>query len=73
MQCALFISGIWGVFVFKEIVGRRAILAFFVSGAVLLGGAALLGAYGPASPESSNGTLPNSTGPNGTSPNNSMW
>ena len=56
MQCALFVSGIWGVFLFKEIQGTRAIVAFFAFGGILLGGAAMLGAYGPQAAASGNGT-----------------
>lgn len=56
MQCALFISGIWGIFVFKEIKGIQAIAAFFVFGGILLGGAAMLGAYGPQTAKSGNNT-----------------
>merc|ERR1711871_472494 len=42
MQCALFVSGVWGVAVFREIQGWVPITTFFVSGGILLGGAALL-------------------------------
>jgi len=41
MQCALFVAGLWGVFAFHEIQGVARVV-FFVSGTVLLGGAALL-------------------------------
>jgi glucose uptake protein GlcU len=47
MQCALLVSGLWGIFFFKEIKGTLAITAFFASGAVLLVGAVVLGLYGP--------------------------
>lgn len=47
MQCALFISGLWGIFYFKEVHGMIAISGFFLSGAVLIGGAVILGVYGP--------------------------
>eukprot|EP00037_Helgoeca_nana_P016425 m.154574 g.154574 ORF g.154574 m.154574 type:complete len:371 (-) comp23517_c0_seq2:129-1241(-) len=47
MQCALFVSGLWGIFYFKEVTGRVAIGAFFVSGFVLIGGAVILSIYGP--------------------------
>mmetsp|Transcript_126967 Transcript_126967/g.179149 ORF Transcript_126967/g.179149 Transcript_126967/m.179149 type:complete len:342 (-) Transcript_126967:226-1251(-) len=47
MQCALFISGLWGIFYFKEIQGKVAIFGFLLSGTVLIGGAVVLGLYGP--------------------------
>jgi len=47
MQCALLISGILGIFVFKEIKGVKIIVTFFVFAGVLLGGAALLALFGP--------------------------
>jgi predicted phage tail protein len=72
MQCSLFISGIWGVFVFKEIVGWRAILVFFLSGGVLLGGAAQLGAFGPAPPVLAN-TTNSSNATNNTNLSNSTF
>ena len=46
-QCALFFSGLWGVFWFKEIRSTSAISIFFLSGVTLLGGAVILGLYGP--------------------------
>merc|ERR1711907_289761 len=46
-QCALFFSGLWGIFWFKEIRGAPAISIFFLSGVTLLGGATILGLYGP--------------------------
>merc|ERR1711865_448247 len=42
MQCALLVSALWGVFVFKEITERKTIFVLFVSGAILLGGAGVL-------------------------------
>jgi glucose uptake protein GlcU len=42
LQCALFVAGLWGIFVFKEIRGAAAIKTFFVSGTILIGGAATL-------------------------------
>ena len=42
LQCAILFSGFWGVFVFKEITGWQTISIFFVGGAILLGGAAML-------------------------------
>lgn len=47
MQCALFVSGLWGIFFFREVQGRKAIGTFFAAAAVLLGGASILGVYGP--------------------------
>lgn len=41
LQCALFVAGLWGIFVFKEI-RDRAVFVFFASGAVLLSGATCL-------------------------------
>mmetsp|Transcript_19851 Transcript_19851/g.48567 ORF Transcript_19851/g.48567 Transcript_19851/m.48567 type:complete len:334 (-) Transcript_19851:624-1625(-) len=41
LQCALFVAGLWGIFVFKEI-RDRAVLVFFISGAVMLSGATCL-------------------------------
>lgn len=38
LQCALFVAGIWGIVVFKEIRGRE-VTVFFLSGAVLIAGA----------------------------------
>jgi hypothetical protein len=63
MQCALFISGLWGVFVFKEVQGMKAIAAFFLAGTVLLSGAAVLGVFGPQKPAAavSNGTNTSNT------------
>jgi hypothetical protein len=42
LQCALFVAGLWGIFVFGEIKERSAIIVFFTSGAVLIGGAGCL-------------------------------
>ena len=47
MQCALLISGILGIFVFKEIKGVKRIVTFFAFAGVLLGGAVLLALFGP--------------------------
>jgi len=41
LQCALFVAGLWGIFIFKEIKGA-AIPVFFVSGTVLITGAVCL-------------------------------
>jgi glucose uptake protein GlcU len=41
LQCALFVAGLLGIFVFKEIKGP-AIPVFFAAGGVLIGGAGLL-------------------------------
>jgi glucose uptake protein GlcU len=42
LQCALFVAGLWGIFVFKEIRATAAIYTFFASGSVLIAGAAIL-------------------------------
>eukprot|EP00736_Rhodelphis_marinus_P013465 Rmarinus@m.18117 len=42
LQCALFVSGLWGIFVFREIREKPAIVVFFASGSVLITGAVLL-------------------------------
>jgi len=47
MQCALLVSGILGIFVFKEITGVKRIVTFFAFAVVLLGGAGLLAVFGP--------------------------
>eukprot|EP00035_Acanthoeca_spectabilis_P009733 m.171718 g.171718 ORF g.171718 m.171718 type:complete len:341 (-) comp14819_c0_seq4:73-1095(-) len=47
MQCALFVSGLWGILWFEEIQGTTAIMGFFLSGGVLIGGAVVLSLYGP--------------------------
>mmetsp|Transcript_9226 Transcript_9226/g.13894 ORF Transcript_9226/g.13894 Transcript_9226/m.13894 type:complete len:347 (+) Transcript_9226:44-1084(+) len=38
LQCALFVAGVWGIVVFKEIKGQE-ITVFFVGGAILISGA----------------------------------
>ena len=48
MQCALLVSGILGIFVFKEIKGRSNIITFFTFAVVLLLGALLLALFGPS-------------------------
>ena len=48
-QCALLIGGCWGIFYFKEITERRAIVLFFVSAMVLLSGATLMALFGKCS------------------------
>ena len=45
IQCASVVSGIWGIFLFKEIKGA-AVVVFFVSTAVLVAGALLLAVNG---------------------------
>lgn len=45
VQTALFVSGLWGVFVFHEIRGA-SVVVFFASSAVLLSGAAVLATVG---------------------------
>lgn len=46
-QSALVFSGLWGLFLFKEIRGTAPILLFFASVAVVVGGVILLSKYGP--------------------------
>jgi len=46
-QASLVASGLLGIFVFKEIVGKPSITAFFVSAFVVVVGAGLLALYGP--------------------------
>ena len=45
-QCALLVSGLWGMIVFREITRIGAVLLFFLSAFILLGGAVLLALYG---------------------------
>jgi uncharacterized membrane protein len=45
-QVALLMAGLYGIFFFKEITSWFAIIFFFISAGVLLGGAALLSVYG---------------------------
>jgi len=45
-QVALLVAGLYGIFFFKEITSWFAILFFFLSAGILLGGAALLSVYG---------------------------
>mmetsp|Transcript_9442 Transcript_9442/g.28516 ORF Transcript_9442/g.28516 Transcript_9442/m.28516 type:complete len:330 (+) Transcript_9442:197-1186(+) len=47
LQCALFVSGFWGIFYFKEIRENKAIQIFFGSGVVLILGAIFLSIFGP--------------------------
>lgn len=42
MQCGLFIAGLWGIIVFKEIRGRRNLLIYAGSGVILAAGIVLL-------------------------------
>jgi glucose uptake protein GlcU len=46
-QAALMISGILGIFVFREIVERPAIVVFFLCAGLVVVGAVLLGLFGP--------------------------
>ncbi len=41
MQCGLFVAGLFGIILFRELVGRECVF-YFVSGGVLLAGAAML-------------------------------
>eukprot|EP01103_Thecamoeba_quadrilineata_P004122 TRINITY_DN13848_c0_g1_i1.p1 TRINITY_DN13848_c0_g1~~TRINITY_DN13848_c0_g1_i1.p1 ORF type:complete len:369 (-),score=38.62 TRINITY_DN13848_c0_g1_i1:93-1199(-) len=45
-QVALLVAGLWGVFYYREIKGAQTIGFFFISAAVLLGGAVLLSQFG---------------------------
>lgn len=49
LQCALFVSGLLGIFAFREITEGAAIAVFFAASAVLITGAVLLSLYGPNS------------------------
>jgi len=42
LQCAILVSGIWGIYVFNEIKSTSAIVVFWIGGAVLLLGGGLL-------------------------------
>jgi glucose uptake protein GlcU len=42
MQCGLFVAGIWGIVLFREVQGARALALYWLSGGVLIAGAALL-------------------------------
>lgn len=44
-QMAVLVSGLWGLFLFKEMTRWNAISAFFLSGIILIGGAALLAVF----------------------------
>lgn len=41
-QCGLFVAGIWGIVLFREVQGARALALYWLSGGVLIAGAALL-------------------------------
>jgi len=45
-QLALLVGGLYGIFVFREITSWFAIIFFFISAGILLGGAALLSVFG---------------------------
>lgn len=45
-QLSLLIGGMWAVFFFKEITGTKSVTQYFVSAAVLLTGAIMLGMFG---------------------------
>ena len=47
LQTALVVSGLLGIFLFKEIQGSLRIVLFFVAAAAVLIGAAVLAVYGP--------------------------
>ncbi|KAI7841935.1 hypothetical protein COHA_004462 [Chlorella ohadii] len=42
MQCGLFVAGIWGITLFQEIRGAQTLALYWLSGSVLVAGAALL-------------------------------
>jgi len=42
LQCAILVSGVWGIYVFKEITNPRMIYTFWIGGFILLVGAILL-------------------------------
>mmetsp|Transcript_24371 Transcript_24371/g.37546 ORF Transcript_24371/g.37546 Transcript_24371/m.37546 type:complete len:349 (+) Transcript_24371:328-1374(+) len=42
MQCAILVSGMWGIYAFQEITDRKTILVFWGGGAILVLGGALL-------------------------------
>jgi len=44
LQCGLFVAGLWGICLFREIRGARPLMLYWLSGATLVGGAALLAA-----------------------------
>jgi len=46
VQCQILVSGMWGIFYYKEVQGVLLIILFFVFALVLLGGVALLALYG---------------------------
>ena len=46
MQCALVVSGLWGICVFRELPDARAVRIFAASASVTLGGATLLSVFG---------------------------
>ena len=48
LQAGLMVSGFLGIYVFREIVERPAILVFFACAGLVLVGAVLLGLYGPS-------------------------
>lgn len=45
-QAALVVSGLWGIFAFRELRGVPVIAQFVVSALLLVGAAVLLGIYG---------------------------
>jgi glucose uptake protein GlcU len=47
MQCGLLVSGMLGIFVFKEISGKKNITVFFAFAVLLLCGATVLALFGP--------------------------
>ena len=45
LQCALFVGGLWGILVFREVRNVVSIAAFIIGAGVLLAGAALVAAF----------------------------
>lgn len=45
-QLSLLVSALWGVFLFREVTGKRRLSLFSAALALLVGGAILLGVYG---------------------------
>ncbi|KAL4426522.1 hypothetical protein ABPG77_008380 [Micractinium sp. CCAP 211/92] len=43
-ECGLFVAGLWGIFLFHEVRGRRMLALYWASGLTLVAGAALLAA-----------------------------
>jgi len=46
VQCQILISGMWGIFYYKEVQGFKLIASFFMFALIMLGGVILLSFYG---------------------------